>query len=155
MTLFTLSISPFLPTWLGAESAIRSDAGIYFALICAPYLFNAINIVFGAILRGAGDTRTAMQVNLLINVIHILLNYLFIYETRQVSLLGLSFPMFGLGWGVAGAGISTAISYVLGGVLMISALRRHPLFSFRWSSVQPKTTGCHAFHALPGYAYCP
>lgn len=146
MTLFTLSISPFLPTWLGAEPAIRSDAGIYFALICAPYLFNAINIVFGAILRGAGDTRTAMQVNLLINVIHILLNYLFIYETRQVSLLGLSFPMFGLGWGVAGAGISTAISYILGGVLMISALRRHPLFSFRWSSVRQKQPA--AMHSM-------
>ena len=138
MTLITLGISPFLPTWLGAEPAIRSDAGIYFALICAPYLFNAINIIFGAILRGAGDTRTAMQVNFLINIVHIILNFFFIYETRQVSLFGFSFSMFGFGWGVAGAGISTAISYVLGGLLMIAALRRHSLFAFRWSSIKKR-----------------
>lgn len=57
MTALTLGISPFLPAWLGAEPVIQHDASVYFALICAPYLLNAMNIIFGAVLRGAGDTR--------------------------------------------------------------------------------------------------
>ena len=38
MTLLTLVISPFLPVWLGADEAIRHDASVYFAVICAPML---------------------------------------------------------------------------------------------------------------------
>ena len=52
MTALTLGISPFLPAWLGAEPVIQHDASVYFALICAPYLLNAMNIIFGAVLRG-------------------------------------------------------------------------------------------------------
>lgn len=138
MTALTLGISPFLPAWLGAEPVIQHDASVYFALICAPYLLNAMNIIFGAVLRGAGDTRTAMRVNLIINLVHILFNFLFIYETRTVTLFGLSFSMFGLGWGIAGAGISTAICYVLGGLWMIRALRKHEIFAFQWKNLREK-----------------
>jgi len=138
MTVLMVGISPFLPIWMGAEQAVRHEASVYFALICAPYLFNAINIVFGAVLRGAGDTRTAMQVNLLINIVHIILNFFFIYPTRDVSILGLEFRVFGFGWGVAGAGFSTLMRYVLGGLLMIRALRKNTLFAFRWKHLRAK-----------------
>ena len=46
MTVLTLSISPHLPDWLGAETAIRRDAALYFGIICAPMLFRVSGIIF-------------------------------------------------------------------------------------------------------------
>ena len=80
VTILTLTLSPYIPGWLGAEKDIQADASRYFSLVCAPYLFNVLNIVFSAVLRGAGDTRSTMNVNLIINIVHVILNFFFIYQ---------------------------------------------------------------------------
>ena len=127
VTILILTLSPYIPGWLGAEKDIQADASRYFSLVCAPYLFNVLNIIFSAVLRGAGDTRSTMNVNLIINIVHVIFNFFFIYPTRTISILGLSFDMFGFGLEVAGAGLSTAITYVLGGILMILSYLKHPI----------------------------
>ena len=130
VTVLTLALSPVLPGLLGAEEAIQKDASVYFALINLPYSLNMITIVFGAILRGSGDTRTPMMVNLVLNIIHVILNFFFIYPSRTITFLGLSLEMFGFGWGVFGAALSTAISYAVGGIMMFIAFRKNSvLFS--------------------------
>ena len=148
MTALTLGISPFLPAWLGAEPVIQHDASVYFALICAPYLLNAMNIIFGAVLRGAGDTRTAMRVNLIINLVHILFNFLFIYETRTVTLFGLSFSMFGLGWGIATPIALSRLATCLGQVVFTRLVTSLGTTVFAAHSIA--LTAEEAFY-IPGY----
>lgn len=122
----TLGISPFLPGWLGGAQEIRHDASVYFALICLPMLFRAASIIMGSALRATGNTKTPMLISTLMNAVNILLNFLFISPTRIMSVFGHSFTMWGAGWGVAGAGIASALSLMLGGTLMTIAAWRSP-----------------------------
>lgn len=121
MMVFTLSIAPYLPIWLGAEEAIQKDASIYFGIIMAPMIFRTFSILFGSVLRAAGDTRTPMIVNVIVNVLNIILNFFLIGNTFVIKFnqISVSIPCAGLG--VAGAAIATAISVTLGGIMMFIA----------------------------------
>lgn len=136
-TAATLSISGAVPGWMNAEEAIRPEASRYFFIIYTPMLLRAASVIFGMALRSAGDTRTPMKVNILANLLNVVLNYLLIYQTRDVSLLGLTVRMPGAGLGVTGAAIGTAVSAAVGGVAMTVALWRHPQISPKGQSLKP------------------
>lgn len=136
LTVITLSISPFLPGWLGAEEEIRRDASIYFSLICAPLLFRAAIIILGSALRGVGDTKHPMLSNLVMNVTNIILNFFLIYETRTMTAGGLEIWIPGVGMGVAGAALATAVSYCVGGIMMLRTYWKNPLLSPRGQSLR-------------------
>lgn len=125
----TLSVSPVLPSWLGAEATIQKDASVYFTIICLPMLFRASIILFGAVLRAAGDTKTPMRVNVTMNIINIILNYFLIYDTRTVHISSSSITIWGADLGTMGAALGTAISYVIGGIFMIFVWYRTPMVS--------------------------
>ncbi|MBR4442238.1 MAG: MATE family efflux transporter [Clostridia bacterium] len=127
----TLAVSPFLPAWLGAEEALRRDGSLYFAIVCAPMLFRAAQVIFSAAIQATGDTRTPMFINLGMNALNIVLNALFIFETRPVDILGFQFTMPGMGWGVIGAAAATAISYIFGGAAMTAMFWRNRYISPR------------------------
>lgn len=121
LTTITGIIAPFMPVWMGAEEHIRHDASVYFFLINAPLLFRSFMSIFGSVIRSTGDTKTPMLVNVFVNVINTGLNYVFIYL---------------LEYGAIGAGIATAISYTIGGILMSVAFVKRPILNFKWSHVR-------------------
>lgn len=132
--LLSVAAGPFLPRWLGCGDEIYRDAALYFMIISAPLFFRAAMIIFGAALRAVGNTRTPLAVNVAVSILNILLNEALI--GRTISVFGLS--MRGAGLGVLGAGLSTAISQAVGGVLMWIALCRDPRLSplgrpLRWN----------------------
>ena len=131
MCALTLLAAPVLPGWLNADREIYDDAAAYFGIICVPMLFRAASMVFGSVLRAAGDTRTPMLANLAMNGFNVIMNFLLIYPTRELNVLGFSFTMPGAGLGVSGAAIATALSYVLGGVLIAVAMWKNPAVSPR------------------------
>ena len=133
----TLSLSRHIPRWMNAQPEILDTASRYFFIIYLPMLFRAATVIFGTVLRASGDTRTPMRCNLLVNAVNVVLNYLLIYESRPVNLLGLRFHMPGAGLGVIGAAWGTAIAMTVGGILMTFALWRHPLLSPRGRSLRP------------------
>ncbi len=113
-----------LPALLGADEAIRADATTYFCIVGAALPFNFCSVMLSSILRCAGDMRTPMVLNLLINVINIILNFLFIYPTRTVELFGTAVTVPGAGLGVAGAAIGSACSMLIVSVLYLLVLFR-------------------------------
>lgn len=135
-----LSLSGPIPKWMNAQPEIQETASRYFFIIYLPMVFRSAMVIFGTVLRAAGDTRTPMRVNLLINVLNVILNYLLIYEAHVVSLFGLSIAVPGAGMGVVGAAWGTAVSMTVGGVLMTVALWRHPQLSPRGRSLRPDPT---------------
>ena len=113
-----LSISGALPAWMDADPEIREDASAYFFIICTPMVFRASAIIFGSVIRAAGDTRTPMLINALMNILNVVLNFLLIYPTKSYFILGTSVTIPGAGLGVRGAAFATALSFVVGGILM-------------------------------------
>ncbi len=132
----TLAVSPQLPRWLGGEQDIRKDASTYFAIICLPMLFRSASIILGSAIRATGNTKTPMLISILMNVVNILLNFLLISPTRTVTLFDHSFPLWGAGLGVAGAGIASALSLVLGGTLMTLLAWRTPALGLSLKTIR-------------------
>lgn len=113
-----------LPALLGAEPAVQGDASLYFRIMACAMPFTLGTNMFSAVIRCAGDTKTPMVLNLMINVFNVILNTLFIYPTRPVEVLGLRFTMWGAGWGVGGAAFASGLSTALVCLLFLAALFR-------------------------------
>ena len=140
-TLITLSLSPFIPTWMQVDRAIRPMASKYFFILYTPMLFRASSIIFGTVLRAAGDTKTPMRVGFTVNIINVILNFLLIYPTRELTLFGkLTFTIPGAGLGVLGAATASAVSFAVGGTLIAIAVWRHPEITPRGYSLRPDFT---------------
>lgn len=136
-TILALSLSHTIPVWMHVGPDILDDASTYFFILYTPMLFRTATIMFGTCLRAAGDTRTPLYVNTVVNMVNIVLNYLMIYPTRAITLLGQQVLIPGLGLGVAGAALASAIAFAIGGIGMTIMLFRHPLLSPRGLSLKP------------------
>ncbi len=136
-TVIPLALSPVIPTIMRVDKHIRTDAAIYFFILYTPMLFRAASIIFGTALRAAGDTKTPMKVGILVNIINVVLNYLLIFETRNITLFGYEFKMIGADWGIYGAAIASAISFAVGGIIITIAVFNHPLLSPKGQSLRP------------------
>lgn len=139
-TILPLALSGMVPVWMQVDEAIRPLASQYFFIIYAPMLPRTASIIFGTVLRAAGDTKTPMKVGILVNIINIVLNFLMIYPTRTISLFGLSIPMIGCGWGVLGAAAASAVAFTIGGIYITVVLWHHPMISPRGQKFRPDPT---------------
>lgn len=136
-TVVTLALSPIVPTLMRVEPSLRKTSSIYFFILYTPMLARAASIILGTVLRAAGDTKTPMRVGILVNIINVVLNFFFIYETRVVYVFDFFLFIPGAGLGVIGAGIASAISFLVGGILITVALFRHKEISPRGQSFKP------------------
>ena len=71
--------------------------------------FLGLTFMMNAALRGAGNTRAAFYSNTAANIVNVILNFLLIYQPRNITVLGKTFFMWGAGMGVAGASLATII----------------------------------------------
>lgn len=141
-TILTLSLSPFVPVLMQVDPDIRDVASKYFFILYTPMLFRAASIIFGAVLRGAGDTKTPMRVGIAVNVVNVVLNFFLIYHTRTVQLpwfsdTTLSITIPGAGLEVVGAALASAIAFAVGGILITVAVWRHPKVSPKGQRILP------------------
>lgn len=136
-TVLTLSLSSMVPVWMQVDPSICSLAATYFAIIYAPMLPRSATIIFGTVLRAAGDTKTPMRVGICINLVNVILNFFFIFPTTTWQFGTLSLTIPGAGLGVIGAAIASAIAFTLGGIYMTIALWRHPVISPRGQKLTP------------------
>ena len=136
-TVLTLSLSGMVPVWMQVDPGIQALAAQYFFILYLPMLPRTASIIFGTVLRAAGDTKTPMRVGVLVNLINVVLNYFLIYPTRTVVAFGYGFTMPGAGMGVIGAAVASAIAFSAGGILITVALWKHPLVSPRGQRIAP------------------
>jgi putative MATE family efflux protein len=103
----------WIVTFMKAEEPVRVLGGQYVRMMMpGMMLFFVFTIATGA-LRGAGDTRTPMLINISLNTVKLISNYLLIFGN-------LGFPALG----IRGAGLSTTISRTLGGIAILIAISR-------------------------------
>ncbi len=137
-TAVTLSLAGVIPKWMQADESIRETASTYFFILYLPMFFRTAQIIFGTVLRAAGDTKTPMRASVLVNIVNVALNFLLIYPTRQKTLFGAEITVPGAGLGVTGAAIASAAALTLGGILITVAFLRHPAVSPRGESIRPQ-----------------
>jgi len=136
-TALTLLLSRRVPVWMRVDPQVQQLAGQYFFILYTPMLFRAASVIFGTVLRSAGDTKTPMRVGIGVNLMNVVLNFLLIYPRRTVTLRGAEIPIWGAGWGVLGAAAASAVAFIFGGAAITAALFRHPEISPRGVSLKP------------------
>lgn len=117
MALLIISLHRMIPLWMGAGAEILDTAATYNLIVSLGRPFMIASMILNSAFRGYGDTKTPMLLNLVMNVVNVIFNFLLIYPTRELTVLGFTFTMFGAGWGVAGAAVATALGMVLAGAM--------------------------------------
>ncbi len=118
----TVSLHRMIPVWMGAAPEILADASAYLLITSSFRIFIMAIMVLGSVFRGRGDTRTPLVINIFVNIINVVGNYLLINPTHPVSLFGLTLMIPGAGLGVRGAAISTGFSWFIGGSALTALL---------------------------------
>jgi putative MATE family efflux protein len=102
VAMITIVLAPSILGLFGMEPDVEALSVSYLRILSVGMVFFAVVAVSSGGLRGAGDTVTPLIVGFLANIVHIVLNYLFI------------FGKFGLPkMGSDGAALGTAISMVV------------------------------------------
>lgn len=108
-----LSFTPNIMKFIGAQPDTISIGSNYFRVIALGFVFQAFNFSIFASLRGAGDTKTPMKINIIANLLNVIGNVVLIYGLFGAPELG-----------ILGAGISTSLSQVLASFLLVRYILR-------------------------------
>ena len=113
LSTFGLVFTDEIMRFMGAQADTILAGRIYFKIIMVGYLFQSFNMSITAALRGIGETKAPMKINIRVNSMNVVGNALLIYGL-------LFFPELG----VTGAAVSTAFSHVVASVLMLRYIVR-------------------------------
>ncbi len=122
LEIISIALSPFIPVWMRAGEDIRANATLYFAILSTTLFIRSASRVLAAMIRATKDTKTPMIISVSENILNAVLNAIFIY---------------GLGMGVKGAAIASAISYGIGGMLMLTVYMKNELLRCPLSYLKP------------------
>ncbi|WP_227396111.1 MATE family efflux transporter [Jeotgalibacillus aurantiacus] len=118
--LVTLFFAEPLLLLMGIEEEVLAAASIYFKVVGIPSVFMSLMFALSSILRGAGDTTSPMKVSIAVNVINIVLDYVFIFGFWMIP-----------GMGILGAALATVMARIAGTVLLLRYIRKTSTVSFR------------------------
>lgn len=99
--------------FIGAEANTINIGLNYFRIIIIGFIFQSLNLAIFASMRGTGDTKLPMIINIAINLLNVFGNYILIFGKMGLPALG-----------VTGAGLSTAISHFIAFIILIGLLLR-------------------------------
>lgn len=109
--LLNLLRSEDIMKFIGAEAQTIRIGLPYFKIIVVGFMFQAINLGIFASMRGAGNTRLPMVVNICVNLLNVFGNYILIFGKLGMPKLG-----------VIGAGVSTSISHLVASLILLTIL---------------------------------
>ncbi len=101
--------APAMIHFMHAAPDVAPLAITYSRIMGVSLVFSLTSMILNGVLRGAGDMRTPMRVNVVANIINIVFNYLLIFGIGP-------FPQLG----VAGAAISTLLAHIVAFCLVLS-----------------------------------
>lgn len=114
LTAIGLSISPFLPYWLGGGEDITHNAILYFSIfsLCLP--FAQLNSLCSGMLRCSGNMHIPSILNIMMCFLDVIFNWFLIFPSHHI--MGIHLP--GAGLGVKGAVMGTALSFIIISLIM-------------------------------------
>lgn len=110
--------------YMGTEADVLAVGVAYFQIVAVPSVFISLSVIFGNILRSAGDTKAPMVIAIWVNLLHIGLDYLFIFGVGQ-------WP----GWGITGAAWATTLVRVFGTAALYICTKKSQVGCSLWQGL--------------------
>lgn len=127
LALIGVSISGFLPGWLGGDEVIRRDASLYFFIYSLFLPVLQMNFLAGSMLRCSGNMHMPSLAGVLMCVLDVIFNFFLIFPSRDIRLGSFTLFMPGAGLGVEGAALGTVLAETIAaGLLLWFLLTRSP-----------------------------
>lgn len=114
-----MSISPYLPYWLGGDVAICHDASLYFFIFSLFLPALQLSFLASGMLRCSGNMHVASLLGVAMCVLDVVLNFFLIFPIRYLNICGFSLPIYGAGLGVEGAALGTVVAEALVAAVML------------------------------------
>lgn len=111
--LVALVLSYPLPYWLGGGDDIADDSSTYFMIFACAIPLMQLNNLASAMLKCEGNMRVSSAMSVVLCVLDVVFNFLLIFPTREVTVLGHAVTIPGAGLHVAGAALGTALAYLV------------------------------------------
>ncbi len=111
LTAFAYHYSEAVLRIMGADHEVSRLGGSYLRMVFLSTFFFFFSYVAEGALRGGGDTKTPLKIDMVVNALNVVLDYLLIYGK-------FGFPMLG----VPGAGIASAVSFTMGALVYFGVL---------------------------------
>jgi putative MATE family efflux protein len=118
--LITLFFAEPLLLMMGIESEVLKAGSLYFKIVGIPSIFMSLMFVLSSILRGAGDTKSPMKVSIIVNIVHVVLDYILIFGLWFIP-----------SYGIAGAALATVLARLIGTVVLFLYVNKTKEISFR------------------------
>lgn len=94
-------------SFVGGSEDVLNIGTLYYRIVMIGFLFQALNLSMSSALRGIGETKTPMVINVFCNFLNVGGNAVLIFGLFGAPALG-----------ILGAGISTAVSQVIASALL-------------------------------------
>ena len=132
MGLIGLAISIPLPHWLGGEESVCGNASLYFAVFVGSLPLLTLNYIGSGALRASGNMLVPGSLNVMMCVLDVIFNFLLIFPSREIDILGMTINMPGAGLGVLGAALGTvAAETVTAAAILWYAVTRQKGLAFK------------------------
>lgn len=110
-TTINLLMPERIMSFIGAEQGTIDIGLSYFRIVIIGFIFQSLNLSIFASMRGAGDTKTPMIINVCVNLLNVFGNYILIFGKLGLPVMG-----------VTGAGLSTSLSHVVAFIILFIIL---------------------------------
>lgn len=102
-----LSVSPFLPKWLGGNDDINGMSSAYFAIFALGIPIFQFSMFASGMLRSSGNMVVPSVMSVVMMALDVVFNFFLIFPSRMVNILGIELFIPGAGLSVTGAAIGT------------------------------------------------
>lgn len=97
--------------FIGAEQDTINIGVNYFKIVILGFIFQSFNLSIFAAIRGTGDTKTPMIINIVVNLLNVVGNYILIFGKFGMPALR-----------ITGAGLSTSLSHIIASIVLFIIL---------------------------------
>lgn len=105
-----LSISPFLPSWLGGNSDINSQASTYLAIIALALPAFQFSMFGYGMLRSSGNMIVPSVMSMVMMGLNVIFNVFLIFPTHHFDICGINLTLPGANLSVTGAALGTVLA---------------------------------------------
>ncbi|MCF0224534.1 MAG: MATE family efflux transporter [Fibrobacter sp.] len=125
ITIIAVLLHKRIPEFLGADISLHADASLYFLIIALSLPAMQLNSMAAGMLQCSGNMKLPSALQIFSCFLNIFLNFILIFDSQTFELFGLHLHIKGLGLGVMGAALGTAITEVIIMSLMLYFLLFH------------------------------